>query len=125
MQYTLTISVDTQSNSIVIVDGNGDPGGDVIANTGDGVTWINATNRTCMLSFRELKLGGRRYGPRVWPFKEADPGGDLPIPPVGSGGTIDRGKLPGGKTTFYVKYDIQLTGGGPPLTLDPMIIIER
>jgi hypothetical protein len=124
MPNELFIRID--GGEIVIEDARGTRGGDLKVSTGDEVRWINATQRTCHLMFRELRLGPTPgYGGRVWPFGSDDPGGGLNIPPAGWSGTIRKDGVSPGPNAAYVKYDVKVTGGGPPLDLDPIIIIEN
>jgi hypothetical protein len=124
MATELFIRVD--ENAVVIEDAQGARGGDLKVSTGDVVKWVNATQRTCHLMFRAFHLGPVcGYGPRVWPFSDADPGGDLDIPPAGWSGTIRKANVSPGPGAAYVKYDVKVTGGGPPLDLDPIIIIDN
>lgn len=124
MAIELFIRVD--GNAVVIEDADGVRGGDLIVSTGDVVTWVNETRRTCHLKFRELRLGpAPGYGRRVWPFSDGDPGDDQNIPPAGWSGTICKANVSPGPNAAYVKYDVKVTGGGPPLDLDPIIIIDN
>jgi hypothetical protein len=112
---------------IVIEDDAGRSGGDLKLRVGDDVCWVNATGRSCKLMFRALELGRDepRYKGRVWPFEGDWPAGDLDNP---ASGWCGRVKAPGsghGRRPDYVKYDVRVTGAGPALDLDPIIIIDR
>jgi|MudIll2142460700_1097286.scaffolds.fasta_scaffold117393_2 hypothetical protein len=127
MSYMLFIKVVGTPEGIVIEDGAGRPGGDLKLRVGDDVCWVNATGRTCKLMFRELQLGREepRYKGRVWPFEGDGPGGDLDIPASGWCGRVKALGSGQGRKADYVKYDVMVTGGGPALDLDPIIIIDR
>ena len=128
MTNLLVIKVTDAPRSIVIEDGDGNPtGGDLVLRVGDRVCWTNATGRDCKLMFRELKLGpgAPSYGGRVWPFEGDDHSAGLNIPASGWCGQVREPGTPRKPTADYVKYDISVTGGGSPLLLDPVIIIER
>lgn len=127
MSYMLFIKVVGTPEGIVIEDGAGRPGGDLKLRVGDDVCWVNATGRTCKLMFRELQLGREepRYKGRVWPFEGRGPDGDLEIPPSGWCGRVKALEGGNGRKADYVKYDVLVTGGGPALDLDPVIIIDR
>lgn len=126
MTLELFIRLEGEPRAIVIVDDRGIQGGDLKIRTGDEVKWTNETGRACKLKFRELRLGpSPGYGGRVWPFRDADPGGDLEIPSTGWCGTVQPPDDSRGKNAYYAKYDVKVTGGGPPLDLDPIIIIDK
>lgn len=127
MSYMLIIRVTGTPERIVVEDGAGRSGGDLRLRVGDYVCWINATDRTCRLKFREVEFGRDepRYKGRVWPFEGRAPGGDLEIPASGWCGRVQALESGNGRKADYVKYDVLVTGGGPALDLDPVIIIDR
>lgn len=127
MTNMLVIKVKGTPESVVIEDGAGNPvGGDLLVRTGDRVCWVNDTGRTCRLKFREVEFGRDepRYKGRVWPFEGHGPDGDLEIPASGWCGQVKPFDAAGRKID-YVKYDVRVTGHGPALDLDPVIIIDR
>jgi len=123
MSNELFIRID--GGELVIEDARGKRGGDLKVGTGDEVKWINATQRTCHLMFRELRLGRRPDTAGACGPSAAMTGGGLNIPPAGWSGTIRKDGVSPGPNAAYVKYDVKVTGGGPPLDLDPIIIIEN
>ena len=128
MSSMLVIRVKGAPERIVIEDGVGNPvGGDLMLRVGDRVCWINGTDRTCRLKFREVEFGrdAPRYKARVWPFEERDPGGYLEIPASGWCGQLKALDGVNGRKVDYVKYDVLVTRGDQALDLDPVIIIDR
>jgi hypothetical protein len=128
MSNMLVVKVKGTPESVVIEDGAGNPvGGDLMVRTGDRVCWVNDTGRACRLKFREVEFGRDepRYKGRVWPFEGRGPDGDLEIPPSGWCGRVKALEGGNGRKADYVKYDVLVTGGGPALDLDPVIIIDR
>lgn len=127
MSHMLIIRLTGTPERIVIDDGAGRIGGDLRLRVGDYVGWVNATGRTCKLMFREVEFGRDqpRYKGRVWPFEGRGPGGDLEVPSSGWCGQVKALEGGNGRSVDYVKYDVLVTGDGPSVDLDPVIIIDR
>lgn len=124
----LTITLDGGGN-IVIEDGVGRRGGNVVSRSGNRVSWTNNTNGECRLAFRQfLPDDETGVGESIWPFnpEQNPPSSELVIP---SKRETDRnpwvGTLAMKRHGTYVKYDVHVTmPDGTTHHVDPIIIIR-
>jgi hypothetical protein len=118
-----------EEDAIVIENGEGGRGGNLLTNRGRWVSWKNETGGTCWLAFR--KLPGEEEpgeGRAAWPFdpEQVPPSAELEIPKEFLAGRNPwRGKLASVRelTCFEYKVHVRMDDGSS-YELDPVIIVR-
>lgn len=118
------LTIRFEGGSLYVEDRDRKGGGNVRSRSGQEISWSNATELNCVLTFSEFLADDEPgHGDGHWPFKdEPEPG---PYTQVIGRGLSWKGKLKRGCEAF-IKYDVVLMNGNTVVAkLDPIIIVER
>lgn len=118
------LTIKFEGGSFYVEDRDGKGGGNVRSRGGQEISWANATELTCTLTFSEFLADDEQgHGDGHWPFKGQPKDG--PYTQVVEPGVRWRAKLKRGLEAF-IKYDVILMDGEKVVAkLDPIIIVER
>ena len=118
-----------EKDLVVIENGDGRRGGNVLTSRGRWVSWSNETGGTCRLVFR--KLPGEEEagdGGAAWPFDpdQVPPSNEHEIPKeVQTGRNPWRGKLANVERLSCFEYKVEVEmDDGSRYELDPVIIVR-
>jgi hypothetical protein len=118
-----------EADAVVVENGEGSRGGNLLTNRGRWVSWSNETGGTCRLVFR--KLPGEEEagdGDAAWPFDpdQVPPSNEREIPKESQAGRNPwRGKLAHVDRLSCFEYKVHVRmDDGSSYVLDPVIIVR-